>query len=88
MWHKLITYTGQFMTTLAPTHTELHPNMYVICTHNKFKRSSHMYGTITVIRGEKLVEASESACILNNLFHFQIKDKKEHMNSSHLQTSS
>lgn len=69
------------MTTLAPTHTrrhtELHPNhVHVICTHNKFKRNSHMYGTITVIRGKKLVETSESACILNNLFHFQIKHKK------------
>lgn len=36
-----------------------------------------MYGTITVIRGKKLVETSESACILNNLFHFQIKHKKQ-----------
>lgn len=47
-----------------------------------------MYGTITVIRGKKLVETSESACILNNLFHFQIKHKKNNMNPStvYLQT--
>lgn len=42
------------MTTLAPTHTrrqtEFHPNhVHVICTH-KFKRSSHMYGTISYER--------------------------------------
>lgn len=43
-----------------------------------------MYGTITVIRGKKLVETSESACILNNLFHFQIKHKKNNMNPSNV----
>jgi len=37
-----------------------------------------MYGTITVIRREKLVEISECACILNNnLFHFQLNIQKE-----------
>lgn len=49
-----------------------------------------MYDTITVIRGKDLVETSESACILNNLFHFQIKQKTNNMYPSniYLQTPS
>lgn len=67
MWRKPITYTGEVYRHIkSHPHTQTHdltPSIHVISTRNKFKRSSHMYGTITVIEGKKLVETGEM-CML------------------------